>query len=141
MPRILIVERNRTKLVSPSVCDPVSQKRRPLVFISGRTIDSWYGSLVQAEIHSELSAVMCQVAKERFVQGHVSRSVEQNPASHNEMPRSLEALVACSLKSLARLNEAVVKRLEQFNFVFEDLGFEGLGRRVTQVKFVTFDHK
>ena len=73
------------------------------MLIGGRTVDSWYGGLVQAEIHSELSAVVCHVAKERFVQGHVSRCVEQNPASHNEAPRPLEALVGCSLKGLRDL--------------------------------------
>src|SRR5579862_2522288 len=98
------------QLVSHSLCSPVSQNWRALVFIGGRTVDSWYGGLVQPEIHRELSAVVCHVAKERFVQGHVSGCVEQNPASHNETPRSLEALVACSLKSLARLNEPIVKR-------------------------------
>ena len=96
------------------------------MFIGGRTVDSWHGSLVQAEIHSELSAVVCHVAKERFVQGHVSGCVEQNPASHNEAPRPLEVLVGCSLKGLARLNEPIVKRLEQLNSVFEDLGLERL---------------
>jgi hypothetical protein len=92
------------------------------VFIGGRTVDSWYGGLVQSEIHSVLSAVVCHVAKERFVPGHVSRRVEQNPASHNEAPRPLEALGGCSLKGLARLNEPIVKRLEQLNSVFENLG-------------------
>lgn len=38
-----------------------------LVFIGGRTVDSWYRRFVQAEIHSELSAVVCHVAKERLV--------------------------------------------------------------------------
>src|ERR1700739_4498900 len=110
MPRTVIVERNRINWFHPLLVAQ-SAKRRALVFICGRTVDSWYGGLVQAEIHRELSAVVCHVAKERFVQGHVPRCVEQNPAFHHEAPGPLEALVGCSLKGLARFNEPIVKRL------------------------------
>ncbi len=133
--------RESYQLVSPSLAGPVTQKRYSLVFISGRTVESWYGDLVQAQIHCELSAVVCHVAKKRFVEGHVSRCVEQNPASHNEAPRPLEALVGCSLKGLAKLNEPIAKRLEQLNSVFEDLGLEWIGGGVIQVKFIALDHK
>ena len=37
-----------------------------LVRIGRRAVDSWHGGPVQTEIHSQLSAVVCHVAKERF---------------------------------------------------------------------------
>jgi hypothetical protein len=97
-----------------------------LVFISGWAVDSRYGGLVQAKIYSELSAVVCHMAKERLIQGYVSRGVEQNPRSHNETPRPLEVLVRCSLKGLTRLSETVVERTEQLNSVFENFRLERL---------------
>ena len=42
------------------------------MYIGGWAVDSWNGGLVQAEIHSELSAVMCHVPKEQLVQGRIS---------------------------------------------------------------------
>ena len=48
---------------------PFRAQSRPiaLVFVGGGTVDSWYGGFVQAKIYSKLSAMMCHVAKKRFV--------------------------------------------------------------------------
>ena len=50
--------------------------------------------------------------------------MEQNPASHNEAPRPHEALVGCSLKGLARLNDASSTVLSS-SFFFRTLVLNG----------------
>ena len=81
------------------------------MYIGGWAVDSWNGGLVQAEIRSELSAVVCHVPKEQLVQGRISICLVQPKKGVQFLQSVQESIVFNGLElALSERQETLVVR-------------------------------